>query len=475
MDIETAFNLLAKRRCLKKHEHWTRNQLIDYQTNSLKSLREFAYKNSSFYQQFHEGLFHVPLQELPILTKSIVMEHFDEIVTDNEIRLQDLKAFLDHRKRNELYLGKYYVNVTSGSSGRPGMFLASKKEWAGIMASGLRNFEWAGVKLNLTRQIKMAQITTTNASLMTAQGGKSMNNWWMPILLLDAGDVLETILIRLNKWQPEVLIAYASMLRILADEQIAGNLKIKPKSILSGSEVLTRETRSRIEQVWGKILFNQYGYSEGGALAAECNQHQGMHLQEDIVIAEVVDINYKPVPIGEYGDKLLVTILGNHTQPLIRYELEDSIKLSSSQCTCGRPFTLIEDVQGRVWETLSFPAISGDKVNVHPIVFYTILDSLPVSGWQLVQKDNGLHLLLCGIHKDLDFEKIEQSIRQELSKQGALIPEIKIQEVESIPQSASGKTPLIKSNLLKHRAICNNDKESWKNNEPLTLYKRNNG
>jgi phenylacetate-CoA ligase len=375
------------------------------------------------------------------------MEHFDEIVTDREIHLIDLKAFLEHRKSNELYLGKYYVNATSGSSGRPGLFLASKKEWSGIMASGLRNFEWAGVKLNLTRQVKMAQITTTNPTLMTAQGGKSMNNWWMPILLLGASDPIENITNRLNKWQPKVLIAYASILRILADEQSAGRLKIKPTSIMSGSEVLTQETRSKIERVWGKVLFNEYGYSEGGALGAECNQHQGMHLQEDIVIVEAVDMDYKPVPIGTYSAKLLVTILGNRTQPLIRYELEDSIKLSSFQCNCGRPFTLIEDVQGRVWETLSFSSIAGGKVNVHPIAFYTILDTLPVSGWQLIQEADGLHIFLCGIHANIDYEKIQEVIRQELTKQGAIVPEIRIQEVKSIPQAASGKIPLIKSNL----------------------------
>jgi phenylacetate-CoA ligase len=449
MDIKAVFKLLVTRNRLKKHEHWSRNQLKDYQIHSLQNLRESTYKNSSFYRHFHKGLFNAPLHELPILTKATVMENFDKIVTDHQIRLRDLKIFLEHRKRNELYLGKYYVNATSGSSGRPGLFLSSKSEWASIMSSGLRNFEWAGVKPNLFHQIKMAQITTTNPSLMTAQGGKSMNNWWLPILLLEASDSIDIIINRLNEWQPEVLIAYASMLRILADEQFSGKLKIRPKSVMSGSEVLTQETRHRIEQVWGKILFNQYGYSEGGALAAECNKHQGMHLMEDLVIVEPVDINYKPILAEEYSAKLLVTILGNRTQPLIRYELEDSIKLSSSKCLCGRPFTLIEDVQGRVWETLSFPTIKGDKVNIHPIAFYTILDSLPVSGWQLIQEQDGLHLLLCGIHKRLNFEIIKDSIRHELIKQGVTNTEVQIQEVKLIPQAASGKTPLIKSNLLK--------------------------
>jgi hypothetical protein len=59
------------------------------------------------------------------------------------------------------------------------------------------------------------------------------------------------------------------------------------------------------------------------------------------------------MPPGVYGDKLLVTSLFNRTQPLIRYELSDSVRLSPVSCPCGRPFALIDDIQGRMEEVLS--------------------------------------------------------------------------------------------------------------------------
>ncbi len=65
----------------------------------------------------------------------------------------------------------------------------------------------------------------------------------MPILLLAASEPLQTMVELLNSWQPEVLLAYASIIRILADEQIEGRLRIRPGTVISGSEVLTTETR----------------------------------------------------------------------------------------------------------------------------------------------------------------------------------------------------------------------------------------
>lgn len=447
MNIGTIMELLSKRKHLQAHESWSPSQLEAYQSQALRRVREYAYAHSPFYQQFHKGLYEAPLQELPVLTKAMVMEHFDDLVTDRTVRLRDVKTYLDNRQGDERFLGRYWVNATSGSTGRPGLFLASREEWLTMLASALRVFGWAGIQLKLTHRTKVAQITTTNPSLMTAQGGQSMGNWWMPMLLMAAGEPVPSIVKRLNGWQPEVVIAYASMLRILADEQLSGRLRIAPRSVLSGSEVLTQETRRRIVRAWGNVLFNEYGYSEGGALGAECNQHRGMHLQEDLVIAEVVDRNNQPVPTGVYGEKLLVTILGNRTQPLIRYEMDDSLRLSSELCPCGRPFSLIEDIQGRTWDILSFPGVAGDSVNVHPIVFYGIMDRLPVSRWQVVQESDGLHILVSGVHGDLDENGLADAIRQTLTKQGAIIPSLEIHHVENIPQTPSGKAPLVKSNL----------------------------
>jgi phenylacetate-CoA ligase len=446
MDISMIVELLSNLRQLRAREHWTRQRLEAHQAQALRLVRDYAYAHSPFYQQFHTGLYEAPLQELPVLTKTMLMDHFDDLVTDRAIHVQDAQAYMANRRGDERFLGRYIVMATSGSSGHPGLFLVNRTEWLTLMASAFLAFEGAGIKMRLTRRVKMVQITSTTPFHMSAQGGTTAQNWWMPILMLAASERVETLVERLNAWQPEVVLAYASLLRILADEQLAGRLQIAPRTVISGSEVLTQETRRRVVQAWGEQLFNMYGATECG-LAAECNQHRGMHLAEDLVIVEVVDQDNRPVPPGVYGDKLLITVLFKYTQPLIRYEMDDSVRLSPDLCPCGRPFRLIDDIQGRVEEALSFADEAGGSVKVQPLVFNRIMDTLPVSGWQVVQEADGLHVLLSDVRGRLNDEALADTMRQALAEQGAVIPPVEVQRVASIPKSASGKAPLIKSNL----------------------------
>ncbi len=446
MDISMIVNLLAERKRLRAREHWTSQHLEAHQAQALRLMRDYAYAHSPFYQHFHKGLYDAPLQDLPVLTKAMVMEHFDEVVTDRAIHVQDAQAYLANRRADELFLGRYRVMATSGSSGHPGLFLVNRTEWLTLMASAFLAFEGAGIKIGLTHRTRMAQIASTTPFHMSAQGGATAQSWWLPILNLAASERVETLVERLNAWQPEAIIAYASLLRSLSDEQLAGRLQIAPRTVISGSEVLTQETRRRVVQVWGEVLFDMYGASECG-LAAECDQHRGMHLAEDLVIVEVVDQDNCPVPPGVYGDKLLITVLFKYTQPLIRYEMDDSVRLSPDLCPCGRPFRLIDDIQGRVEEALSFADEAGGSVKVQPLVFHRIMDTLPVSGWQVVQEADGLHMLLSNVRGTLNDEVLADTIRQALAEQRAVSPPVQVQRVASIPKSAAGKAPLIKSNL----------------------------
>ena len=154
MDMQIVLSLLAQMRQFRPREHWTRKLLEAHQADALRSLREYAYAHSPFYQQFHRGLYDAPLQELPVLTKAMMMEHFDDLVTDRAIRLEEAKAHMRTLTRDEHYLDRYWVNATSGSSGHPGLFLFNRAEWITVLASFARAREWAGVKFNLTSRAK---------------------------------------------------------------------------------------------------------------------------------------------------------------------------------------------------------------------------------------------------------------------------------------------------------------------------------
>ena len=235
------------------------------------------------------------------------------------------------------------------------------------------------------------------------------------------------------------------MLRLLASEQLAGRLAITPEVVFSASEVLTGETRRRIEQAWGRRPFDVYAATETAGIAAECQVHRGLHLFEDLVVTEVVDGDHRPVPPGVPGEKLLVTVLFGRTQPLIRYELSDTITSSDRlRCPCGRPFALIEGIQGRIEEALSFPARSGGQVTVQPAVVHGVMDGVPAEGWQLIQEPERLAVLLAGAPYAFDDNALADRLRRELRSRGALPPPVQVQRVRAIPRTALGKAPLIK-------------------------------
>jgi putative adenylate-forming enzyme len=453
MNMQILLSLLAEMRQLRLRDRWTRKLLEAHQADALRNLRDYAYAHSPFYQTFHQGLTDAPLQELPVLTKAMLMEHFDDLVTDRAIRLEELKKHVMDLSGDQRYLGRYWVNATSGSSGHPGIFLFNRAEWITVLASFARAREWGGVKLDLLHRVKTATVASSTSFHMSAQVNETAHSWWMPELHIAASRPIEVIIERLNSWQPEVLIAYATMARILADEQLAGRLQIRPRAVFTCSEVLTQETRRRIVQAWGERLFNQYAATESGSLAAECEHHRGMHLMEDLVIFEVVDQNNRPVPPGAYGDKLLITVLGRRTQPLIRYELDDSVRLSLEPCPSGHPFTLIEDIQGRVEDVLSFPGVAGGVVQVQPLVFSQVMDTLPVSGWQVIQEVDGLRVLLSGVRGELKDEMLADTLRQALVEQEVFVPHVEVQRVPAIPKTVAGKAPLIKSNLSRSLSL----------------------
>ena len=453
MDMQIMLKLMNTLGVLRQHEHWTRSQLEAFQTESLLRLREFAYARSPFYQRFHKGLFDRPLRELPVLTKTMLMENYDELVTDRAIHLEEVRAHMANDREGNQFLNRYWVTATSGSTGKPGVFLFNRDEWVAVLASFGRAHEWAGIPMMPTHRMKMASVAALTSGSpwhASAQLAASAKSWWMkawmPTLGFDAAQPLDEIVQQLNLWQPHLLTGYPSMMRILADEQLAGRLHIHPHMILPGSEVLTSETRRRIEAAWGHTPFDGYGATEaGGWLAAERSDHIGLYVYEDNLIFEVVDEQYRPVPSGVYGEKVLITVLTSRTQPLIRYELSDSVRLAAEPSKSNLPFARIDGIQGRTEDILHLPAVSGGEIAVHPITFHHVLDSLPASGWQVIQEKDGLRVLLSGVRNLARDALIVDEITRNLTAQNVLAPQISVQHVDVIPKNATGKTPLIKT------------------------------
>ena len=92
MDARAVIALLRARAALASRNRWTRDELLIHQARALAELRAFALARSPFYREFHRGLEAAPLEALPVLTKATLMERFDELVTDRDVRFADVVA-----------------------------------------------------------------------------------------------------------------------------------------------------------------------------------------------------------------------------------------------------------------------------------------------------------------------------------------------------------------------------------------------
>jgi phenylacetate-coenzyme A ligase PaaK-like adenylate-forming protein len=290
----------------------------------------------------------------------------------------------------------------------------------------------------------MAVVSSTTTWHQSSRVASTVRSPFVHSERLDAAAPLPDIVAQLNQLQPDVLVGYASMIRALADEQLDGRLHIGPRAVNSASEVLTPETRTMATQALGVAPFNVYAATETGGIAAECAQHR-MHVFEDLVIPEVVDDQYRPVPPGHAGDRLLVTVLSSRTLPLIRYELTDRVTLTNETCPDGLPFGLLESIEGRTDDIIVLPATGGGTISIHPIVFHQVLDLLDTPAWQVRQHGADITVLVAAPGPTVDSSAIVHAVRAALAAAGAQPHALSLSVVDSIPAGAAGKRPLVVS------------------------------
>lgn len=431
-------SVVRARGTLRAHDRWSRDQLAARQARSVQAVRAYATAHSPFYREIHHGLDDAPLSELPVVTKQQVMERFDDVVTDRAIRRADIETYLDHAVATDLFRGQYRVTATGGTTGRRGIFLASRVEWQTILASYARAYDWAGIRVGLTNRLRMAVVSSLNPSHQSAIVGATVASRFVPTLRLDATQPIDELVRELNLFRPDALVGYASLLAVLAEEQQEGRLTIAPKGIVSASEVLTDDTRARLRAAFGVEPTNVYGATETAGIASECRQRR-LHRYEDLVIAEIVDEMNQPVGPGEYGAKLLVTVLFARTQPLIRYELSDRVQRLDGVCADGLPFGLIGGIEGREEEVLT---LAGARV--HPNVFHSALEAVPVSGWQVIEDRGSLRVLLARPLGPIVESDVATRIASRLDAVGARDVRILVEVVPEIPRTRLGKAPLIR-------------------------------
>jgi phenylacetate-coenzyme A ligase PaaK-like adenylate-forming protein len=273
--------------------------------------------------------------DFPVLTKTLLMHNFDEIATVPGVTKQAIVDFLTRsHDASELFLGKYRVIHTSGSSGEVGYFVYSPLDW-------IRGTYWArGPQPQRKRKGKFrlayyAAIDGHYAGVTLIRSIESgIGKWFVDVGCFEVNTPLPEVIARLNEFQPDFLTGYTTAIKILAEKQRAGELKLECLiGIATAGEATTEADRAFLEQTFACPLANTYGCSEHLGMGGSPPGSPNIVLHDHELVFEF------------YPDHSIVTNLFNYTLPLIRYRMADILRPVASGA--HSPYLVIESLVGR--------------------------------------------------------------------------------------------------------------------------------
>jgi phenylacetate-coenzyme A ligase PaaK-like adenylate-forming protein len=413
----------------------------------LAEIVAFARVNSPYYRELYRDL---PERVedatfLPVTDKKKLMGRFDDWATDREVTIDKARGFAENPDLiGERFLGKYTLATTSGTTGRPGIFVLDDRSMAVTNAMALRTLRaWLGfgdlVRI-LARGGRMAMTIASGSHSPTAVAAARLHksaSGRKRVLAISVHAPLSEMVSQLNEFRPALLAPYASIARLLAGEQEAGRLNIRPVLMILAAEGLPISEYDRIAKVFGTKVQTSYAATECMFFSYGCEE-RWLHVNSDWAILEPVDADYRPVPPGEQSHTVLVSNLANRVQPILRYDLGDSVVQRPDPCPCGNPLPAIR-VQGRTANALRLPAADGGQVSIPPLALE--LDHIPgVELSQVVQTTpTNLRVRLrpaIGSDPDSIWQAVQTEVSRLLAKHG--LRNVTIERAEEAPEQSSG-------------------------------------
>lgn len=414
------------RKQYEERQWWSASALEAYQSAHFKNILMYSIENSSYYREMLSGR---ALEsntgggsDLPTLTKADLINNLDRIRSDNT-------GFFATAK------------TTGGSTGEPVKIFKNASALARERCATWRSYEWAGVGV-ADRQVRFWGVPHSRSGKLTARLVDFVANRKRISAFSINNESMHKYYVDMCKFQPKYLYGYVSVIEEFA-RFIKSNHLEPPGSLVSlitTSEVLSDSSRTFIENVFQKKVFNEYGCGEVGSIAHEC-EYGNMHLMADNLH---VEIDSAP---GEPGE-IIVTDYFNRVTPLVRYRLGDFATLGESSCPCGRGLPTIRKIHGRAYDIIRLQ--NGTRIHPEAVIyiFEGIQKQIPVfKQFQVIQTD--IDSITVNIVPNLSWdESFEVTLKNRLAQ--ALGTEFKfdVKQVDSLTRENSGKMRVVKSLLV---------------------------
>ncbi|MBI9032097.1 phenylacetate--CoA ligase family protein [bacterium] len=371
IDIISGKNISEYYELYKKTQWNSKEEMEEFQLNKLKKLVEHCYQNVPYYTEIMKNNDIRPsdinsikdLEKFPILTKEIIKENYEKFYPLNQAKLKGVKTSQTGGTTGNILYKRNDAQTRSSVWGSYKRFY----DWMGIGEKDRDFSYWGGHVLGHGLKQTLAEFVARkikNSIFINAYDTRP--------------ETFSNIVSILNNQNIQLIRSYPQALYSLALKLKQKNYKFSIKAIMTTSEPLMPQHRELFKEVFGAESYDQYGCGEIGAIAYECNQHDGLHITEERVIVESNDKH-----------ELLLTDLDNYTMPYIRYWNADQATFSEQECSCGRKSRVIKQVLGRTCDYLN--GINGETL--HWAYFWHLLFDTEIATkrnfkkFQIVQKE----------------------------------------------------------------------------------------
>jgi len=415
----------------------------------LRSLLDFARAHAPLYQRLYRSIpAHTTprLVDLPVVNKRMLMADLAATFTDRDLSYGEIERFLAGGPIGGLLRGRYAVWTSSGTTGTPGIFLHDRDALALYDALEMFRFRGPAAPVEMAARLlageRFAMVAATGGHFAGAAMVERMRRAypWLAsnLRVFSLLQPLAELVEELNTFRPTLLATYPTAADLLAGEKAAGRLSIAPSEVWTGGECLVPATRARLKQVFGYRVRNSYGWSEFLSIDAEC-RNGALHANADWVILEPVDANYHVLDPGETSASVLLTNLANGIQPLIRYDLGDSITVLPAPCECGNPLPAMR-VEGRHDDAVALESADGRSVTLLPLVLETVLEEdAHVHDFQLIQRGSDRLVLRLGREPEGAAPRACAVLRDYLHTNGLANTRLELAAEPPQREAASGK------------------------------------
>jgi phenylacetate-CoA ligase len=400
---------------------------LQFQWYSLRNLLLHAYTTTRYYRRrFDEAGIHpseinspADLKSFPVLTRADIAQHLDDL------------------KSTKYQSNQLQTAATGGTTDTPVPILRSRDSVLEKSAMQLRFNSWAGF-LPGDKVFYLwgaRQDYSENPSWRWRLYDRYlMRRVWGATSLLNS-QTLESHRQQFNRLRPKIVYAYPTPLALFCEYLRDSGVPFhRPESAICTAEPLLPEQRKLIEGVLGCPVFEHYGSREFGMVAAECEEHHGMHFNPAGAYLEFLPVENSDVP-GLH--EILVTDLLNYGMPLIRYRVNDCVILGPDKCTCGRGYPLVQEIVGRTGDI--FQLSNGDRI---PGVAFTnrVLKVCPgLAKTQIIQEsltEFRIRYVAGPTFRDSDLAVLRINLQRFVPGEINWI----FEQVAEIPRERSGKT-----------------------------------